>query len=324
MSVIPFGVVNRERALKELIELQIIAPKGPDAVSHRMLSLADSYCINPQCDCVIARLDVFYGDAAIEGIEVDAASRTARPAGILDYKMTIGKEPISLEVNISKGTVEFPKGYRGASMEAEIRDQVRKNLKPEHLETLRRHYQEAKAWGADNYWRHADWTQLEEGRDVGWGDVFPTAKAWSWELNGGVYIAEDQYCINPACPCANAVLLFHHFDPATCEGRSAIPLGAVAHDLETGRRSVVEVKRGRPEELLRLMDELFSRVSGLADELRRRRTFMREFSGHVAGQKRARADCLPVRLAPSTGRNDPCPCGSGKKYKKCCLGKNES
>ena len=22
------------------------------------------------------------------------------------------------------------------------------------------------------------------------------------------------------------------------------------------------------------------------------------------------------------GRNDPCPCGSGKKYKKCCLGKN--
>lgn len=23
----------------------------------------------------------------------------------------------------------------------------------------------------------------------------------------------------------------------------------------------------------------------------------------------------------STGRNDPCPCGSGKKFKKCCLGK---
>ena len=22
--------------------------------------------------------------------------------------------------------------------------------------------------------------------------------------------------------------------------------------------------------------------------------------------------------APTVGRNDPCPCGSGKKYKKCC------
>jgi uncharacterized protein YecA (UPF0149 family) len=24
------------------------------------------------------------------------------------------------------------------------------------------------------------------------------------------------------------------------------------------------------------------------------------------------------------GRNDPCPCGSGKKFKKCCLGKEQS
>ena len=26
-----------------------------------------------------------------------------------------------------------------------------------------------------------------------------------------------------------------------------------------------------------------------------------------------------VRGASTAGRNDPCPCGSGKKYKKCCL-----
>ncbi len=26
----------------------------------------------------------------------------------------------------------------------------------------------------------------------------------------------------------------------------------------------------------------------------------------------------PVKIAPKIGRNDPCPCGSGKKYKKCC------
>jgi len=27
----------------------------------------------------------------------------------------------------------------------------------------------------------------------------------------------------------------------------------------------------------------------------------------------------PFRSKPKTGRNDPCPCGSGKKYKHCCL-----
>jgi len=26
----------------------------------------------------------------------------------------------------------------------------------------------------------------------------------------------------------------------------------------------------------------------------------------------------------SIGRNEPCPCGSGKKYKKCCINKEEN
>lgn len=30
----------------------------------------------------------------------------------------------------------------------------------------------------------------------------------------------------------------------------------------------------------------------------------------------------PIRKeAAEPGRNDPCPCGSGKKFKQCCLGK---
>jgi uncharacterized protein YecA (UPF0149 family) len=28
----------------------------------------------------------------------------------------------------------------------------------------------------------------------------------------------------------------------------------------------------------------------------------------------------PLRNASKVGRNDPCPCGSGKKYKRCCGG----
>lgn len=29
----------------------------------------------------------------------------------------------------------------------------------------------------------------------------------------------------------------------------------------------------------------------------------------------------PWRKRYDIGRNDPCPCGSGKKYKNCCIGK---
>jgi uncharacterized protein YecA (UPF0149 family) len=27
---------------------------------------------------------------------------------------------------------------------------------------------------------------------------------------------------------------------------------------------------------------------------------------------------VPIIAEPKIGRNEPCPCGSGKKYKKCC------
>jgi uncharacterized protein YchJ len=30
------------------------------------------------------------------------------------------------------------------------------------------------------------------------------------------------------------------------------------------------------------------------------------------------SEAKPIQAAPKTGRNDPCPCGSGRKFKKCC------
>ena len=45
-------------------------------------------------------------------------------------------------------------------------------------------------------------------------------------------------------------------------------------------------------------------------------------------EERERLASMPkqpfVREEPRVGRNDPCPCGSGKKYKKCHMGKDEA
>jgi preprotein translocase subunit SecA len=38
-----------------------------------------------------------------------------------------------------------------------------------------------------------------------------------------------------------------------------------------------------------------------------------------SGQAEQRPE--PIRTGVKVGRNQPCPCGSGKKYKQCC-GKN--
>ncbi|MDD5597202.1 MAG: preprotein translocase subunit SecA [Victivallaceae bacterium] len=46
-----------------------------------------------------------------------------------------------------------------------------------------------------------------------------------------------------------------------------------------------------------------------------------EDPGTILSADNGAAEAVPVtfrRNAPKVGRNDPCPCGSGKKYKKCC------
>jgi len=40
--------------------------------------------------------------------------------------------------------------------------------------------------------------------------------------------------------------------------------------------------------------------------------------GDISDVERALIARQPAVPKPSIGRNDSCPCGSGKKYKKCC------
>jgi preprotein translocase subunit SecA len=52
-------------------------------------------------------------------------------------------------------------------------------------------------------------------------------------------------------------------------------------------------------------------------ELERRQRRQQQNLQYQAGPAQAEAP-KPIRAGAKIGRNDPCPCGSGKKYKKCC------
>lgn len=47
-----------------------------------------------------------------------------------------------------------------------------------------------------------------------------------------------------------------------------------------------------------------------------------QFQKHEGRWIFVRGQHNPMRAGPKVGRNDACPCGSGKKFKKCCLGKD--
>jgi len=64
-------------------------------------------------------------------------------------------------------------------------------------------------------------------------------------------------------------------------------------------------------------EELIQRKDGY---VRKVKDEMSWWSGFREPREKPRAipASQPMRTGPKIGRNDPCPCGSGKKYKKCC------
>jgi len=54
--------------------------------------------------------------------------------------------------------------------------------------------------------------------------------------------------------------------------------------------------------------------------IQERSEFLRD-DGQWLYTRAVRTGPAPFKSSPKVGRNDPCPCGSGKKYKNCCLRK---
>ena len=66
----------------------------------------------------------------------------------------------------------------------------------------------------------------------------------------------------------------------------------------------------------RVNDEAAAPLPAFAREMERKQQRQEKEMRLQAGANQAEAP-KPVRAGAKVGRNDPCPCGSGKKYKKC-------
>lgn len=104
--------------------------------------------------------------------------------------------------------------------------------------------------------------------------------------------------------CMDLKLIHHHALIAQCFADKNVDIDHVG-DLED-----VEIAMG-----LRAERETERELT----EMQKRLAFLNEDTWDLSDDEEA---MLPfVKDEPKIGRNDPCPCGSGKKYKKCCWGK---
>jgi len=81
---------------------------------------------------------------------------------------------------------------------------------------------------------------------------------------------------------------------------------------------IVSSEKGNPSDTEGTVEFIASYVmDGLKDEHRERAKFVKKDGDWLYDD----GEIVPttiVRSGPKVGRNDPCSCGSGKKYKHCC------
>lgn len=86
--------------------------------------------------------------------------------------------------------------------------------------------------------------------------------------------------------------------------------------IKEGKSEIDEYAATSEEEFLAVTTEyFFEKPQQLKDKHPKLYKYLRK----VYGQDMVRRLTEPFKTRKRIGRNDPCPCGSGEKYKKCCL-----
>jgi len=174
-----------------------------------------------------------------------------------------------------------------------------------------------------------DYITIDGGKMVPFDEIFPFSEEYVFEINGKNCIVLPVFCLARGCKCTKAVLeiqvienqelslsvyvdykkgTFSNFE-RDCWDSDEISLDIVKNSLQTAFPYLCQ----RLEEKHRRLSKLYqiSRAKYYKGSARKADWDYDDPFDDPGETFRWEEE--------KVGRNDPCPCGSGKKYKKCCL-----
>ena len=273
------------------------------------LLIYEKYCVNPQCDCRSVHLDL-----------VPASDKST-------------KKRVCFQLNFDTKEIDWPRRWsvpeEFKAVAEEFGRDLYENLKP----TFRQHYHEAKEFGTKLYNLLNACDNFKRKAMVSYGDISPGTTLWSFSDGKEIFTVIDHYCAQPDCLCQDVVLTFY---PDVTKKEVLNPLFAIR--LKEDGRFVEEESSTNHDEIKRLISAFELKVPHLQAEVLSRLQKAKEFGRlmvkeHISNRqiRRLLEDLSrvpryyeapqrpePVITKKKVGRNEPCPCGSGKKYKKCC------
>jgi hypothetical protein len=255
-----------------------------------------SACPSPACGCQVIYLDmtriVARGDdtqTPCRHVEIDLLDKSLG----FNNKKDLSQEKLQFaelflsSLNEDDYDLLFKKHF-------EIKNRLTEDAKPDSIDAL------------------FDYQEIErDGMKSGYNEVLPYADRLYVTLEDKKYIVDDQYCLQPNCSCTDATLCVLTSD------ETAKRLEVICWVDVNYKKKVWELVEDGPLKISldTLRSAIEKEIPHFYDTLHKRHVRLKSI--YACCKKKHYAAKQPLVL-PKVGRNDPCPCGSGKKFKKCC------
>ena len=212
-------------------------------------------------------------------------------------------------LNFDKTQGQLPNQKKYTKVQSDIIKGFVKNFPSELLVLFKQRYMEAKAFGEKD---PKSYLILESGRYVNYMECFPrNNENLNFACEEEKFFAEDSYELDPRIDNRDVKLVFYPFE---LDEKNLKPIFTYTYHFEESKRSEADSKidakssdilLGLNQTLPNIFDifkKRYKQCKSIGDDLLKSGPKVPAFEG----------DLKP---------NDSCPCGSGKKYKKCCAGK---
>ena len=254
---------------------------------------SDQYCTNPACDC---------STVGLEFNEVNEDGNSNKK--LFSFSLDTHTWEVS-NIKMQNANVVFEGLIKEfvTDLDTSLKDKFRAQVK------------KSKERGEDGVLNWFDDLDLHSGTCFGYSEVYGDSdtEKFFFEYKDQKYFVDDQYCTGPKCKCNEVVLSFIEIIPdrdrLETQFALKVPLGTGDYEIEgLNNMDSDEIK----QIFIRYMEHI--RDKGV---LKKRYTRMKEFGKKRLMRQKPKQE-TPQAISSKVGRNDPCLCGSGKKYKKCC------
>lgn len=232
--------------------------------------------------------------------------------------------PRKIDIDIHERTLGYSQEEKISKEDLEFAEQVLNNLNDDDFEILADIHFKFKnkiseQASPDSIDAIFDFEEVEyNGLMSFYNDVLPYGDRLVILVEGKKYDIQDQYCLLPKCSCTDANL---GFELRNTKGEPKDYFGAALVNYNKKRWEVTDNIPSFAS-IGTIKSAVEQQIPDIYTLLLQRHLKLKSIYAHCKKRDYAPKEETQLPL-PQVGRNEPCPCGSGKKYKKCCLMKSK-